>query len=191
MTTIEHKNSVYAYYFYRLIQRAENITLLYNTASDGLNRGGCRASCSSFSSSLPTTSHANIWKPDNLPNKASRLKYARRKRYYNGCTTHTTSAGIPTHSFRLRHLTPTSLPPQILLPLRCRTESSRRGKRRDRLRPVRNHLPPFRRAGIPGPHGQRKGDTPGRPGAVAPQRRKVAVIRRHRFQGGVFPCACR
>ena len=39
MTTIEHKNSVYAYYFYRLIQRAENITLLYNTASDGLNRG--------------------------------------------------------------------------------------------------------------------------------------------------------
>ena len=39
MTTIEHKNAVYAYYFYRLIQRAENITLLYNTASDGLNRG--------------------------------------------------------------------------------------------------------------------------------------------------------
>lgn len=39
MTTIEHKNSVYAYYFYRLIQRAENITLLYNTTSDGLNRG--------------------------------------------------------------------------------------------------------------------------------------------------------
>ena len=26
-------------YFYRLIQRAENITLLYNTSSDGLNRG--------------------------------------------------------------------------------------------------------------------------------------------------------
>lgn len=39
MTTIENKNSVYAYYFYRLMQRAENITLLYNTASDGLNRG--------------------------------------------------------------------------------------------------------------------------------------------------------
>ena len=29
MTTIENKNSVYAYYFYRLMQRAENITLLY------------------------------------------------------------------------------------------------------------------------------------------------------------------
>lgn len=39
MTTIEHKNSMYAYYFYRLIQRAENITLLYNTATEGLNRG--------------------------------------------------------------------------------------------------------------------------------------------------------
>jgi len=39
MTTIEHKNAVYAYYFYRLMQRAENITLMYNTASDGLNRG--------------------------------------------------------------------------------------------------------------------------------------------------------
>lgn len=39
MTTIEHKNAVYAYYFYRLIQRAENITLMYNTSSEGLNRG--------------------------------------------------------------------------------------------------------------------------------------------------------
>ncbi len=39
MTTIEHKNAVYAYYFYRLIQRAERITLLYNTSSEGLNRG--------------------------------------------------------------------------------------------------------------------------------------------------------
>ncbi|MBC8594753.1 PD-(D/E)XK nuclease family protein [Oscillospiraceae bacterium N12] len=39
MTTIEHKNAVYAYYFYRLVQRAENITLIYNTSSDGLNRG--------------------------------------------------------------------------------------------------------------------------------------------------------
>ena len=39
MTTIEHQNAVYAYYFYRLIQRAENITLLYNTASDGINKG--------------------------------------------------------------------------------------------------------------------------------------------------------
>ena len=39
MTTVEHKIAVYAYYFYRLLQRAEKITLLYNNSSDGLNRG--------------------------------------------------------------------------------------------------------------------------------------------------------
>lgn len=39
MTTIEHKIAVYAYYFYRLLQRAERITLMYNTSLDGLNRG--------------------------------------------------------------------------------------------------------------------------------------------------------
>lgn len=39
MTTIEHKIALYAYYFYRLLQRAERITLMYNTSSDGLNRG--------------------------------------------------------------------------------------------------------------------------------------------------------
>ena len=41
MTTIEHQNAVYAYYFYRLIQRAENITLVYNSTSgeSGLGEG--------------------------------------------------------------------------------------------------------------------------------------------------------
>ncbi len=39
MTTIEHRNSLYAYYFYRFLQRAESITLVYNTATEGLNRG--------------------------------------------------------------------------------------------------------------------------------------------------------
>jgi hypothetical protein len=39
MTTIDHRNAIYAYHFYRLIQRAENITLVYNTSPDGLNRG--------------------------------------------------------------------------------------------------------------------------------------------------------
>lgn len=39
MTTIDHKIAVYAYYFYRLIQRAEKVTLVYNTATDGINRG--------------------------------------------------------------------------------------------------------------------------------------------------------
>ncbi len=39
LTTPEHKDALFAYYFYRLLQRAENITLLYNNSSDGLNRG--------------------------------------------------------------------------------------------------------------------------------------------------------
>ena len=39
MTTIEHQIAVYAYYFYRLLQRAEKVTLMYNNSSDGLNRG--------------------------------------------------------------------------------------------------------------------------------------------------------
>jgi hypothetical protein len=39
LTTFEHKIAVFAYYFYRLMQRAERVTLVYNTATDGLNRG--------------------------------------------------------------------------------------------------------------------------------------------------------
>jgi hypothetical protein len=39
MTTIDHQMSVYAYYFYRLMQRAEKVTLLYNTATDEMNKG--------------------------------------------------------------------------------------------------------------------------------------------------------
>ena len=39
MTTIDHKIAVFAYYFYRLLQRAEKVTLLFNTSSDGINRG--------------------------------------------------------------------------------------------------------------------------------------------------------
>lgn len=39
MTTIEHKNSLYAYYFYRLLQRAENVTLMYNSSADHSTKG--------------------------------------------------------------------------------------------------------------------------------------------------------
>lgn len=39
LTTIEHKDSIFAYYFFRILQRAENISLVYNTSTDGLNRG--------------------------------------------------------------------------------------------------------------------------------------------------------
>ncbi len=39
LPTREDKDAIYAYYFYRLIQRAENITLYYNSKSDGLKQG--------------------------------------------------------------------------------------------------------------------------------------------------------
>ncbi len=39
LTTADHKDSIFAYYFFRLLQRAETITLVYNTTSEGINRG--------------------------------------------------------------------------------------------------------------------------------------------------------
>ncbi|MBE9509798.1 MAG: PD-(D/E)XK nuclease family protein [Bacteroidetes bacterium] len=39
LPTIKHQDSIYAYYFYRLIQRARNISLIYNTSSEGLKTG--------------------------------------------------------------------------------------------------------------------------------------------------------
>ena len=38
LTTIRHKIAVYAFYFYRLLQRTERITFVYNIATDGLNK---------------------------------------------------------------------------------------------------------------------------------------------------------
>lgn len=39
MTTIEREVSLYAYYYYRLLQRADHITLLYNSSTEGGNKG--------------------------------------------------------------------------------------------------------------------------------------------------------
>jgi CRISPR/Cas system-associated exonuclease Cas4 (RecB family) len=39
LPTYQHKNSIYAYHFYRLIQRAKQVYLLYNTESDELGGG--------------------------------------------------------------------------------------------------------------------------------------------------------
>lgn len=38
MTTLQRQNAVYAYYFYRAIQRAEHVTIVYNDGTDGLNK---------------------------------------------------------------------------------------------------------------------------------------------------------
>lgn len=37
LLTFENRNSIYAYYFYRLLQRAENVTLAYNASTSGMN----------------------------------------------------------------------------------------------------------------------------------------------------------
>ncbi|WP_072880255.1 PD-(D/E)XK nuclease family protein [Salegentibacter echinorum] len=39
LPTYKEKDAVYTYHFYRLLQRAENVHLLYNTESSGLNSG--------------------------------------------------------------------------------------------------------------------------------------------------------
>ncbi len=39
MTTIDHKIAVYAYYFYRLVQRTEKATFVYNSDPNGQNSG--------------------------------------------------------------------------------------------------------------------------------------------------------
>jgi len=41
LPTYKEKDAIYTYHFYRLLQRAENVYLLYNTEADGLNGGEC------------------------------------------------------------------------------------------------------------------------------------------------------
>lgn len=39
MTTLETRSCIHAYSFYRLIQRAEHVTMVYNNSTDGLSKG--------------------------------------------------------------------------------------------------------------------------------------------------------
>lgn len=39
LTTPERRTAVYAYYFYRLLQRAEHVTMTYNTSTEGMSTG--------------------------------------------------------------------------------------------------------------------------------------------------------
>ena len=39
LTTIDNKVAVFSYYFHRLIQRAKNVTLLYNNSTQGTKTG--------------------------------------------------------------------------------------------------------------------------------------------------------
>jgi len=39
LPSVNHQESIYAYHFYRLLQRAENVTFIYNSNSEGLKSG--------------------------------------------------------------------------------------------------------------------------------------------------------
>ncbi|MDP4223111.1 MAG: PD-(D/E)XK nuclease family protein [Bacteroidota bacterium] len=39
LPSINHQESIYAYHFYRLLHRAENVTFIFNSQTDGLNTG--------------------------------------------------------------------------------------------------------------------------------------------------------
>ena len=41
LTMSEHRDAIYAYYFYRLLQRAEKITVVYNGSTESKNKGEC------------------------------------------------------------------------------------------------------------------------------------------------------
>lgn len=56
MTTIDHKNSLYAYYFYRLLQRAEKATFMYSSATTG----GAKGQMSRFLMQLMVESGSNV-----------------------------------------------------------------------------------------------------------------------------------
>ena len=41
LTMSEHRDSIYSYYFYRLLQRAENVTIVYNSSTESKTKGEC------------------------------------------------------------------------------------------------------------------------------------------------------
>src|SRR5450759_3900756 len=59
LPSVNHQESIYAYHFYRLLQRAENVTFVYNSNSEGLRSG-------EMSRFLIQMKYDNILKPDFL-----------------------------------------------------------------------------------------------------------------------------
>ena len=57
--SVNHQESIYAYHFYRLLQRAENVTFIYNSNSEGLRSG-------EMSRFLLQMKYDDILKPDFL-----------------------------------------------------------------------------------------------------------------------------
>lgn len=167
MTTIEHKNAVYAYYFYRLMQRAENVTLMYNTSTDGLNRGEMSRFMLQFLVEWPHEIRREYLEAGQSPQAERTIRVEKPK---NGRTdVSTVQRGKASEGFLLALGTEyvPGLPAALLLPLCSRAETARRGNGGDRLGPVRHHLPPFGRTGVHRTDGTRKGNPQRRPGTAA------------------------
>lgn len=88
LTTSRHKIAVYAYYFYRLIQRAKNLRLIYNCSSEGMVKGEMSRFMTQLLIKYPEKIHhialtskqevthsvmGNINKPQNLHKQIKRL----------------------------------------------------------------------------------------------------------------------
>ena len=68
LTTIDHKVAIYAYYFHALLQRATDIALLYNNATEDGNRGEMTRFMLQFMVESP---HQNIQKYHLSPNNST------------------------------------------------------------------------------------------------------------------------
>ncbi len=64
LSTIDHQESMYAYYFYRMISRAENVFLLYDARTSGLGSGDpsryIQQLCKIYKDSKTSISHATF-----------------------------------------------------------------------------------------------------------------------------------
>ena len=71
LTTVDNKVAIYAYYFYRLIQRANDVTILYNNSTDN----GTTGEMSRFMLQILVESNHNVGRRS-LQSGQSSIKFA-------------------------------------------------------------------------------------------------------------------
>ena len=104
LTTIDHKVAIYAYYFHALLQRATDIALLYNNATEDGNRGEMTRFMLQFMVESP---HQNIQKYHLSPNNSTPTTQQPTPNTENNST------------FNIQHSTFTISPTDINRYLRC------------------------------------------------------------------------
>ena len=104
LTTIDHKVAIYAYYFHALLQRATDIALLYNNATEDGNRGEMTRFMLQFMVESP---HQNIQKYHLSPNNSTTNTQQLTPNTENNST------------FNIQHSTFTISPTDINRYLRC------------------------------------------------------------------------